>query len=98
MNELTIVCLPDSFTDIFYYAVNIHEVNGRCIPDKGTPLGLEDRSIPDSSISSSSSYPHGNHEPANGRLNFESVGSVSGISGGWKALQSDTDKWIKVLF
>ena len=83
----------------FAIAVNVNQVDGRCIPDKGYPLGVENGSIPDSSMTSSSHWAYdGRHLAINGRLNFESVISQTQRSGAWVAADDDADKWIKVYF
>ncbi|XP_030847153.1 lactadherin-like [Strongylocentrotus purpuratus] len=57
-----------------------------------SPLGLESRAIPDSSLTASSEY-DANHGPRRGRLNIAKTGA---LFGGWTAKTKDLNQWIQV--
>ena len=59
-----------------------------------SPLGMEDRRIPDSQITASSEY-DSNHGPTNARLNRPADGSTIGA---WSARTNDLLPWIQVDF
>ena len=65
-----------------------------CIPVLGEGLGVEDGSIPNSRLTSSTEYGLG-HEAYRGRLNavFEKYRSW----GTWAAAVADNNKWVKVI-
>ena len=58
-------------------------------PIHGEGMGVEDGRIPDSSVTSSSSYDARRYTASDGRLN-------SGSSPAWIARLDDIDKWVKV--
>ncbi|XP_011680197.1 lactadherin-like [Strongylocentrotus purpuratus] len=62
-------------------------------PIRGEGMGVEDGRIPDSSLTSSSSYDAWRYTASDGRLN----GGVSfGVKAAWMARNDDIDKWVKI--
>ncbi|XP_071501550.1 lactadherin-like [Diadema antillarum] len=64
-----------------------------CPLDRGVNLGVEDGRIPDTSMSSSSTYSSGTLAQ-HGRLNIEP--DSEGTSAAWTPLDNDKDGWLKI--
>ncbi|XP_048590490.1 coagulation factor V [Nematostella vectensis] len=91
--KVTHVNLPRELVKMKDYVYADIRADIRGCAKKSYPLGMEDGSIPDSSITASSHY-SASHSPYYGRLNNQAISNIHG--GAWAAKINKKDEYLQV--